>query len=320
MGVLRQRVRDALETVAEYVPEGAAARRPLQPLLENSGKGLRPSVVFLAARAGSLTYDSKVDSAAVLVEILHIASLVHDDVADGAVERRGVASINACSNIKVATWAGTWLFLQVLPLARTLGKPVEATVAETARTLSTAQIAELECAFDLEVPIDHYLEVCAGKTAELFALAARLGAMLSGARPTAVAALEAYGRALGVAYQIVDDITDYTSCIDDARTVIDLARGQYGIPLRLAAHAHDLGGQQLANILATDQLTEDHAAQVLTIVRQSRGCVEAIELARALTKKACQHLRSAVGPDCAQPLVEIGSRLVGVSESVGTVR
>ncbi|GAA1021858.1 geranylgeranyl pyrophosphate synthase [Acrocarpospora pleiomorpha] len=180
-------------------------------LLAAGGKRVRPAIVLLAARFGDPGYDRPaVVRAAAAVELMHVASLYHDDVMDEATTRRGVPSVNVRWGNRVAILAGDYLVAKAAELAAPLGTGAVEEQARMLTRLVTGQLRETVGAGPRSDPERYYLSVIADKTAALFALAARLGARASGAPDDVTTALGTYGEALGIAFQLSDDVLDVT--------------------------------------------------------------------------------------------------------------
>lgn len=172
------------------------------------GKRLRPVLLLLAARAsGRLTAAHPVLGA--VVEMIHTATLVHDDVLDGAAVRRHVATVNARWDNQTSVLLGDYLFTHAFHLASTLDD-VRACrlIGQATNRVCEGELCQGLAAGDLSLTEEAYLDVIDGKTAELIACACQLGAIYAGASESAVAALSRFGRGIGLAFQIADDLLD----------------------------------------------------------------------------------------------------------------
>jgi len=179
-------------------------------LLQAGGKRFRPLLVMLGAQFGD-PYAPGVVPAAVVVELTHLATLYHDDVMDEADVRRGVPSANARWGNSVAVLTGDFLFSRASHILADLGPEAVRVQAESFERLVTGQILETIGPRDGRDPLDHYLEVIAGKTSSLMAVAGRFGAMMSGADESTVHILAQYGERIGAAFQLADDVLDIAS-------------------------------------------------------------------------------------------------------------
>jgi geranylgeranyl pyrophosphate synthase len=248
---------------------GLAARR----VTASRGKRLRPSVLLLAAEcAGGATRHSI--SLAAMVELVHTASLVHDDVLDSAAFRRGDRSANALWGNKTAVLLGDYLLAHSLAIMASEG--LEAYLADlmaTARRMCVGQMCELRMA-GLDTGESEYLDIVRNKTGSLFGFCGRAGAMSAGAPVRAAESLGAFGERFGVAFQLADDILDLLG--SDGRSgkpeAGDLRHGRLTLPL---IHAARSGGEgvraQLEAILKGGDLSADSLALAREIAQATRG-------------------------------------------------
>jgi octaprenyl-diphosphate synthase len=183
---------------------------PLRYALEG-GKRIRPLLLLLAAEAVGHSEDDKVLDAAVAVELLHAESIIHDDIIDQEASRRGRAAFHVRYGYSTSLLTADFVFAMILAIAaRYPDRRVATTISNAAMNMCEGEYAELT--IDPEVyPLDwdEYLEVISKKTAALFETSVRLGGLVGGASPEKLEALTEYGRCLGIAYQIHDDILDW---------------------------------------------------------------------------------------------------------------
>ena len=185
-------------------------RRMLESTLTGSGKRLRPAIAMLAGRFGD--YDpAAVTPLAASVELLHTATLVHDDVIDAAPERRGRPTAAALFNNGPTVMLGDYMFAHAAEfVARTGNVRVIRIFAATLGTMAQGELTQDTSTFEYSEDVQRYLNRISGKTASLFATAAEGGAIVCGAPEPCVAPLRRYGESLGMAFQIVDDILDFS--------------------------------------------------------------------------------------------------------------
>ncbi|HET7701435.1 MAG TPA: polyprenyl synthetase family protein [Candidatus Limnocylindria bacterium] len=250
-------------------------------LFSSPGKLLRPTLVFLSARFGTRPDREVVLNLAQSLELVHTASLVHDDIVDRATVRRNVATVNAKWGDDAALIVGDYLFAKAYALAAVLPKPeVIAIVAQTVFALCDGELNEVT--MERRLPNEEtYLERIELKTASLYAACCQGAALLTEADPEHVAALGAFGTNLGLAFQITDDILDVAG--DDAdfgKTVgRDLAEGMPTLPMIYAVADADGNGADLARrIVATDK-SEAEVRDLLRVIRAGRGVERARERA-----------------------------------------
>jgi octaprenyl-diphosphate synthase len=204
--------------------------------LNGSGKHLRPTLVALAANSIGKISDAHV-TAAVIIEMVHLATLVHDDVMDEAEIRRGQLTLAANWGNEIAVLFGDCLFAQALKLAASFPTPeVCRAVAMATNTVCTGEILQTQHRRNFPVSRREYFRIIEMKTAELFTLSCDLAALLGGAPPEQRAALREFGSAFGTAYQVYDDCVDLfgTEALAGKSLGTDLAKGKLTWPVLLA--------------------------------------------------------------------------------------
>jgi octaprenyl-diphosphate synthase len=197
------------------------------------GKRLRPLVALLSGGATSAIKSEHIDLA-VIVELIHVATLVHDDIVDEAEWRRAQPTLNARWGNSLSVLLGDWLFAHALNLsARFDDVEVSRSIASAAREVCTGEIIQTQRRFDLHLGIDDYLRIIEMKTGSLFAVAAELGALLSKANPAMQEALRMFGQKFGTAYQIYDDCIDIagTERLTGKTLGSDLRKGKLTLPV-----------------------------------------------------------------------------------------
>jgi heptaprenyl diphosphate synthase len=210
------------------------------------GKRLRPALVVAAASvcaSGTDPVGDEVVQGGLAVELVHLGSLYHDDVMDEAEHRRGVPSVNARWGNLVAILAGDFLLARASEIAASLGTEVAALLAHTIGQLCEGEVQQLRYAFNVDRTEDAYVKSIAGKTASLMSTAARVGGLVAGAPIPWVDALTDYGRALGMTFQIWDDIRDLV-CSEDRLgkpAGHDMVEGTYTLPVIRALAVPGIG-------------------------------------------------------------------------------
>src|SRR2546423_14535636 len=240
-------------------------------LFTTPGKLLRPTLVFLSSRFGPGRDSEVVLNLAESLELVHTASLVHDDVVDRAEVRRNVQTVNAKWNDDVALIVGDYLFAKAYALAAVLPKPeVIAIVAQTVFALCDGELNEVTAT--RAVPSEsEYMERIELKTASLYAACCQGAALLADAEPEHVAALGAYGTNLGLAFQITDDVLDVAGDEGDFGKAVgrDLAEAMPTLPMIYAVDETEdpkLGARIVAPGKSPDELRD-----LLRIIRESGG-------------------------------------------------
>lgn len=253
------------------------------------GKFLRPRILLLSAMTGKYAPE-RIRPLAAAVEMLHTATLIHDDVIDDSPSRRGLPAMHTRTGRKDAVLAGDWLFSRCFLLA------AERTSPENARLLARAIDVIVGAELDQDAgrwrftpSVRACVRKIGGKTATLFALAARAGATEAKASPRAVASLSRAAWAAGVAFQIQDDILDWTGTeAQTGKTVQnDLAEGFCTLPLAFALRSFP---NELIPLLAPEAVREGSGARIADLVRQSGALELATERARKYRDRALNDL------------------------------
>jgi heptaprenyl diphosphate synthase len=251
-------------------------------LTEAGGKRFRPTLVLLAAQFGD-PRDPRVVPAAVAVELTHLATLYHDDVMDEAVVRRGGDSANSRWGNTVAILTGDFLFARASQILADLGPDAIRIQAETFSRLVTGQIAEtVGCRAGTD-PLEHYLSVVTEKTASLIATSGQFGALFSGAPASVTARITPACAALGVAFQLSDDILDVASASAQSGKTpgTDLREGVRTLPMLHALRSAGPADARLVELLNMGELTEPALhAEALELLRVH----PAMEMARDDTR------------------------------------
>lgn len=288
--VLGRRVRRRMSEVERHLH--AAVARPDDPRLEIAaahlltagGKRIRPLLALLAGEFGD-GGAPEVRTAAVIVELAHLASLHHDDVMDEALTRRGVVSVNARWGNSVAVLAGDFLLAKTAELSAQMSPEVVRAQSAALSRLVQGQLLETVGPLPGADLHAHYLRVIRDKTGALLSLATRLGALGAGAAPWMVRALDAYGEALGVAFQIADDILDVTEPAGESgkSAGLDLMHGLATLPV-LYGLEDDRIGTELRELLSDGPVPdEDRLARMLALLRGS----DAIARSHAEVERHC---------------------------------
>ena len=242
-------------------------------LFSSPGKLLRPTLVFLAARFGARPDVEIVLNLAESLELVHTASLVHDDIVDRAELRRNVPTVNALWNDDVALIVGDYLFAKAYALAAVLPKPeVIAIVAQTVFALCDGELNEVT--MERRLPTEEaYLERIELKTASLYAACCQGAALLTEADPEHVAALGAFGTNLGLAFQITDDVLDLVGDETEFGKTVgrDLAEGMPTLPMIYAAMDGDGHSGDLARRIIATGKSEGEVRELLRVIRASDG-------------------------------------------------
>jgi len=274
--------RVAVALRAAVVTDDAFFSELTSHLVDAGGKLLRPA---LAVAAGAIADPaSPVPDAVVLggvaVELVQTGSLYHDDVMDEALTRRSVDSVNARWGNLQAILAGDFLLAKASEIAASLGTEVAGLLAATIGRMCEGQVRELQTTFDVGRSEEQYLAAIDGKTASLFATAARIGALVVDLPPADVESLTTFGHRFGMGFQVVDDILDVVATDEQLGKPAgnDLAEGIYTFPT-IRAMQHPLVGDELVALLGRP-LDRESVDRARTLVRTGDALEEATTLAR----------------------------------------
>jgi geranylgeranyl pyrophosphate synthase len=279
------RVVARLGEVTGALPEPLAA--PVLTLVEHPGKCLRSTLLGACAALGPADPARLVRLGAV-VELLHLASLVHDDVIDRAAVRRGRAAAHVVAGNEVATLAGLACFALAGTEAGDLGEGVARAVSEAAAELSYGELLDVQRGFDTSLTLADYVELVERKTGTLFRLACWLGAAEAGLDAGQRRALARFGLDLGVAFQILDDCLDLQPGGLDKPCGTDHLLGLFGAPT-LCALRDDPSGE-LSRLLLSPSFGAADLASVRALVTACGALSEAAELAREHYERALRAL------------------------------
>ncbi|CAN5540608.1 polyprenyl synthetase family protein [soil metagenome] len=257
------------------------------------GKRFRPLFTVLAASLGPDPTNEDVIVAGAVIEMVHLATLYHDDVMDEAQVRRGAPSANARWSNNIAILAGDYLFATASRLVSRLGPEAVLVIADTFAQLVTGQMRETQ-GVETGDPIDHYLKVVYEKTACLIAASGRFGATFSGADDEQIERLSRLGGIVGTAFQISDDIIDIDSDPDESGKVpgTDLREGVHTLPVLYALRESGPDADRLRELLTGPVEDDAVVAEALRLLRASQGMVKAKQTVRSYAEQARQELAS----------------------------
>jgi octaprenyl-diphosphate synthase len=267
-------------------PEPVSA--PMRRLVEAGGKRLRPKLVQLTAGIGPDGEPLRSAALAAAVELLHNATLIHDDYVDESTHRRGRPTVAAAEGPDRAVAVGDYYFAKATRLIAEIGNSgVTSAIAEALEAICASQIDDVALRGTFPGDHDSYLRVVRGKTAALFAAACASGALLSDASPEIVEALRRYGDLLGVAFQMADDLVDFSS--SSGKPVgLDIRQRVLSLPLIYAAEDRAVG-PEVRRLLDGD-LGDEEVARVAELVESSGALHRVRAEAQALVEAAVREL------------------------------
>lgn len=268
-------------------------------LIDAGGKRFRPLFTLLAARVGPRPDGDEVITAAAVVELVHLATLYHDDVMDSATMRRGAESANSRWDNTVAILTGDFLFAHASRLVADLGPDAVRIIAETFAELVTGQMRETRGPRPGDDPVDHYLRVVAEKTGSLIATSGRYGGMFSGCTPEQTESLRRFGATIGTAFQISDDVIDIASVSDDSGKTpgTDLREGVQTLPMLYALQAGGPEADRLRTLLSRPIEDDAEVDEALALLRSGPGLGLARRTLARYADESCAQLANL--PPCA---------------------
>lgn len=258
-------------------------------LIDAGGKRIRPILAITAAAAGGAEISQEVLLSGIAVELVHLASLYHDDVMDDAAQRRDVESVNSRWGNLVAIVAGDFLLAKAAGIAARLGQEIAELLADTLAELCAGQVLEVQTAYSLNRSRESYLKAISGKTASLMATSCRIGALAANLSRDHVETVTNIGRSLGMVFQIRDDILDLVADAETLRKkpAQDLLEGIYTLPV-IEALSSPYGAE--LSVLLTQTMDDVSIQKALEIILASDGIpiawAKAEEFAGASQKSA----------------------------------
>lgn len=307
-------VRDELGRVEAAVRRAAAVEYPLlrtvlAELVSAGGKRLRPAIMLLIARAFDADMTPLIPASAA-AELIHTAGLVHDDIIDNATERRGTPTLNSVFTSGTVILVGDYLFAQAARVAAETGNArVMAIFGQILTEITDGQLREIFKAHDPEQSRDDYERRIYGKTASLFAGAAEIAGVLCGASSEQLAGLRDYGRYLGLAFQVVDDVLDLRESSDGLGKPAgsDLRQGTVTLPMMLyLAGDHDAAGvARLRAAIRGHHCADGEYDAVVGMLRASGVLHDSMGYAARYTERAKESLARLPGGHARDALLDI---------------
>lgn len=257
-------------------------------MIHAGGKLLRPAYQLLFSQLGPNREPQKTIALAASLELLHTATLIHDDIVDVSPLRRGLPTIQARFGNDVAVYAGDYLFICCFKLLTQYTSSLRSIElnSNSMEKILVGELGQMNMRYDYTGGKDAYLDNIRGKTAELFGLSCFVGAYESGLNQVTANNARQIGLNIGMAFQIIDDVLDYS---EDATTIgkpvlQDVQQGVYSLPLLLALESK--AAALLPLLAKKEQLTDEEAQEIFTLVQQSDGVAKARQLATKYTDDA----------------------------------
>jgi len=262
-------------------------------ILSSGGKRFRPSLLLLSARLCG--YDGREHTPlAAVVEFIHTATLLHDDVVDNAKLRRGSTSANALWGNEASILVGDYLFSKSFhTMVKSGSMDVLRVLSWTTTLMAEGEILQLLKNSDVETTEEEYLNVVKNKTAVLISAACQVGGILAGVSKEKEAALAEYGMNLGIAFQLMDDCLDYISNDEDLGKAVgnDLKEGKMTLPLIHALESSSPAEQEMVRgVIEGDEIDDDQLASVTELIKRHDGIAYTIDSARRYVSDAGKQL------------------------------
>lgn len=279
-------------------PDGLLGQA-LSHIRNRGGKRMRPILVLLMAKNFGVVNEATLHSA-VGLELLHTASLVHDDVVDEAQERRGQQSVNACYDNKVAVLVGDYVLSTALyHVSMTHQEAIFRQIAELGRALANGEILQLTNTDENGLSEEKYFQVIENKTGALFESCCIIGALSAGLTMHDIEEVRRFGSIIGTIFQIRDDIFDYYDSKEIGKpTGNDMAEGKLTLPVLYALnHTDDAAMQSLAKKVKNGTVTPDEIASLVSFTKARGGIDYAMQKMDELAAEGLEFIRKSVKPE-----------------------
>jgi octaprenyl-diphosphate synthase len=294
-------IRDSLDSSVVLI------RQIAEYIIGSGGKRLRPMLVLLASRACGYQGKDHI-AAAAIIEFIHTATLLHDDVVDESDMRRGKESAHAVWGNAASVLVGDFLYSRSFQMMVGIDSMhVMEVLSNATNTIAEGEVEQLLNMHDPEVSEESYFSVIQKKTAKLFEAACQLGAVLAG-KPGVEQQLAEFGRELGTAFQVADDVLDYTADADTLGKNIgdDLAEGKPTLPLILCRKTLETGQQALIDETIR-QGGIDRMEQIVELIRDSGALDDSMAVARECSRLAIQSISDLPGSDWKDAMISLAS-------------
>ncbi|MBU6339317.1 MAG: polyprenyl synthetase family protein [Rickettsiales bacterium] len=308
--VLAASLKSDLQKVDEIILNFSHGKAPLikeiaNHLVSSGGKRIRPIIVILSSKlCGKKEGDIDYLNLSSAIEMIHTATLLHDDVVDNSMIRRGKKTSNAIWDNKASILVGDYLFsvaFQLMVLSKDLR--ILDLLSKTSAIMADGEVMQLENSSDLAISLEKYFEIIFGKTAVLFSAAAEVGALMNNRNEKEIIALREFGKNLGIIFQIVDDMLDYSAKEEVLGKDLgnDFFEGKVTLPIILTYQKADLEDKKIIkdlfdkNLISSEKNHEDFV-KILDLIEKYQGLKQAKEIAISYHKNALQNL--SIFDDC----------------------
>lgn len=302
------RVKDSLRALSKI--DFLWLSEQLDYVVKSGGKVIRPALTLLAGKL--YNYNRRyLLPMATAVELMHTATLIHDDAIDKSLVRRGKPTIYKLWGEETAVLLGDYLFARAgESVSDTKNPRVIKLFSQTLATISSGELSQLRSAFKLDQTRQHYFQRISSKTASLFALATESGGILAEAPENSVKSLKEYGHNLGIAFQIVDDILDFTSSREKLGKPVgsDLAQGTLTLPAMLILERYP--GDNPVKGLFENKDRQENIRLAIELIRSSSITEECYRVAAEYSAKACHHLSQLPDNSSHQALIKLADYVI----------
>ncbi|OGT99645.1 MAG: octaprenyl diphosphate synthase [Geobacteraceae bacterium GWB2_52_12] len=282
-----------LQFIKDLESDVPLIRKVGEYVLSSGGKRVRPALLLLAARLCGYTGNQAVPLASV-IEFIHTATLLHDDVVDSATLRRGLASANTLWGNEASVLVGDFLFSKSFSLMVAVGSLDILRVLSSATTIiAEGEVMQLLCTGELDLAEEQYINVVRAKTAILMSAACEAGAILGAVTSEQQQALADFGMDLGIAFQLMDDTLDYIATEEEFGKSIghDLEEGKITLPLiHTLRQCKDAEREVIAAVIEKDEMSLEEFREVSGLVKQYGGIDYAVTSAQSYINRCSLHL------------------------------
>lgn len=287
-------------------------RQSILNLLHAGGKLLRPAFFLLTAQTGTSFDEEQIIHVAASLEVLHMATLIHDDIIDEAKTRRGLPTIQSQSGIKYALYTGDYLFCVCFKILAKYANALSTIEfnTETVENILIGELEQMQSRYNIDMTVKQYLRQISRKTASLFALSCYMGAQLGGSDKIAKINAKRIGHDIGMAFQIQDDILDYTQKAKTIGkpTLEDIKQGVYSLPLIFAISQNKEAFMPLLEKKQNLKTKDIH--NILNLIHQHQGIENAKILAAKYTTKAISRIKKLPNCDAKKIMLELTEQLL----------
>lgn len=277
-------------------------------LVDAGGKRLRPMITLATSKMLGVTGDNPI-KLATAVEFIHSATLLHDDIVDGSKLRRGRPAANRLWGNSASVLVGDFLFARSFALMVETGHlPVLDILSRASSIIAEGEVRQLSSIGNIDLPKVEYLAIIEAKTAELFAAAASISAVIANAPPTEQQSLDQFGRSLGMAFQLVDDVLDYQSRDAKLGKHIgdDFFEGKITLPLSIAYFAGDSEQRKWwESVLGADTRSDKDFQKAVNLIEHHNGMKDTLARASDYSQSAKEALSGFVPSACRDCLMDL---------------